>query len=219
MRKTEDYEKYIGKKYGKLTIKKITREKGKKAIAECECECGGKKRTQFTNIKYGRTFSCGCMEEKNRKNFKGIIKHNMSDKRIYHIWVGMKQRCFNRNVPCYKNYGGRGITICDEWQKDFMNFYNWAMANGYKENEDNKREISLDRIDNNGNYEPNNCRFANNQVQAYNKRTNFFNLEEHNRIIEKGFAPATIKQRMQKHNLTLEEALDIPLHTHIHIVK
>lgn len=143
----------------------------------------------------------------------------MSDKRIYQIWEGMKQRCFNRNVACYKNNGGRGITICDEWQKDFINFYNWAMAKGYKENEDNKREISLDRIDNNGNYEPNNCRFANKQVQAYNKRTNFFKLEEYNRIIEKGFAPATIKQRMQKHNLTLEEALDIPLHTHIHIVK
>ena len=128
----------------------------------------------------------------------------------------LKSRIYNENYEHFDRYGGRGLTTDYDL---FIDFYD-DMYNSYLEAVKIYGEnISLDRIDNNGNYEPNNCRFANNQVQAYNKRTNFFNLEEHNRIIEKGFAPATIKQRMQKHNLTLEEALDIPLHAHIHIVK
>lgn len=82
-------------------------------------------------------------------------KHDMSHTKLYRcVWTGVKQRCLNSKTKDYERYGGRGITICDEWKKDFVTFYNWAMNNGYKEG------LEIDRIDNDGNYEPKNCRFV-----------------------------------------------------------
>lgn len=88
----------------------------------------------------------------------------MTGTNIYRVWGNIKTRCFNKNNINYKNYGSRGITICDEWRNDFMSFYNWAITNGYNNN------LSIDRINNDGNYEPNNCRWANKNTQLQNTR-------------------------------------------------
>lgn len=96
-----------------------------------------------------------------KRNYK---KHGMRNTRLYRIYNNMKQRCYNENSPDHKNYGARGITICDEWLNDFMNFYNWSINNGYKEG------LTIDRINNNGNYEPSNCRWVDRKTQNRNNR-------------------------------------------------
>ena len=110
--------------------------------------------------------------------------------RLYHIWVGIKYRCNNKKAKCYSDYGGRGIKICKEWQDDYCRFKNWALNNGYKE------ELSIDRIDNNGNYEPNNCRWVTAKIQANNKRNNV--------VLEYNGFKLTIAEIAEKYNISSE---------------
>ena len=164
-----------GQKFGRLTaIKKVGNSNGHITWL-CECECGKKTIVQATMLKKGRTRSCGCLwveaisdfnHSERKKEIAKIAKttHGKKGSRIYRIWCAMKSRCTNSNVPCYKYYGGRGITVCDEWKNDFMSFYNWAMSHGYAEN------LTIDRIDVDGNYEPSNCRWATMKEQNKNKR-------------------------------------------------
>lgn len=155
-----------GQKFGRLTVLQTFRENGRTKV-KCICECGNIKIILADNLKRGKIKSCGCFhDEAARKN---NITHGLRHTRLYAIFTGMKQRCFNKNCKAYIKYGGRGITICNEWLSDFMNFYNWAMANGYQE------DLSIDRIDVNGNYEPSNCRWADNKIQSQN-RTNALNF-------------------------------------------
>jgi hypothetical protein len=93
-------------------------------------------------------------------------RHGMKNTKIYDVWANMKSRCFYQKDPCYKHYGGRGITICKEWNNSFLSFYNWAINNGYEQG------LELDRIDNNGNYEPNNCHWVTHTQNGRNRRTN-----------------------------------------------
>ena len=150
------------KKYGK--IKGIT-------YWECKCDCGIIKLINHYSLLKGRSTSCGCLKGQKISNKKST--HNKTNTKIYKLWIGIKNRCNNINSPKYKSYGGRGIKVCDEWQNDFMSFYNWTLANGYDENA-KYGECTIERLNVNGDYEPSNCTFKNLKEQANNKTTNIF---------------------------------------------
>ena len=130
---------------------------------------------------------------------------------LYDVWNGMKKRCYYKNNPSYHSYGGRGITVCDEWIKDYMTFRNWAIENGYT------RGLSIDRINNNGNYEPSNCRWSTPKQQGNNKRTNTlltFNGKTQTMIEwaeETGMCYHALSERISRGGWSIEKALTTPL--------
>lgn len=135
----------------------------------CKCVCGNECIVLTTKLSNGHTTSCGCRKEETKQKLSNLNKtHELSNSRLYKIYRGMISRCYKDYSSNYDRYGGRGITICQEWLDDFMNFYNWAMENGYSD------DLSIDRIDSNGNYEPNNCRWVNAKKQANNTRSTIF---------------------------------------------
>lgn len=156
------YEEYLNKKYNEWTVVSFShKDKYNHPFFNCICSCGNKNTIDIFSLKYGKSKSCKKCSAKKRKN-----KHNLSYSRIYRIYNHIKQRCNNKQDSAYKNYGGRGIKICKEWEDNFINFYNWSIANGYEEN------LSIDRIDNNENYCPQNCRWVDMETQQNNKRNN-----------------------------------------------
>lgn len=197
----------IGEKFGKLTVLSLNERVGNKRQLywNCICECGKLCVRNGENLKSGYVKSCGCIK-------KGNIKHGLCKKHpLYRVWCAMKERCVNINNHKYKNYGGRGIKVCDEWKNNFMDFYNWAMNNGYKHG------LTIDRINNNGNYEPNNCRWITMYEQSINKtNTVFVNYKSKQyALIElckiKNINYLCVKQRIKKLKWNIEKAIETPI--------
>lgn len=163
-------EKWIGQKFGMMTIEGFERStRGKTTCWKwiCRCECGNVRSVSPYKLLTGHTVSCGCRKAERIATYNKNAKrtHGGRYDRLYQIWHGMKQRCYWSGCRDYKNYGARGIEICDEWLSDYSSFRSWAYMNGYDD------DLSIDRIDVNGNYCPDNCRWATVLQQQNNRRT------------------------------------------------
>jgi hypothetical protein len=160
----------VGQKFGRLIVIKYEKnDKSNNAIWKCRCDCNNITFVLGYSLRSGNTQSCGCLRKEK------MTKHGLSYNPLYNIWKQIIQRCNNKKCKRYKDWGGRGITVCDEWRNDFMPFYNWAIANGWK------KGLYIDRIDNDGNYEPSNCRWVTPRKSASHTRR----ASKHGTCIEK----------------------------------
>ena len=159
-------EKNIGKVFGEVTVLEFVRVAKGSSIYTCKCSCGVIKEFYIGNLRSGKSLSCGCITKQLLSERSKT--HGERRTRLYGIWTNMKSRCYNENVDSYEHYGARGISICEEWRDSYEKFRDWAVKNGYSDS------LSIDRIDANGDYSPENCRWATDIQQARNKTTTWF---------------------------------------------
>ena len=206
-----------GKKFNRLTVIRRAYDKDKHASWLCKCDCGNETVVLGKYLKNGRIKSCGCfrkeyLKEKMNEMNKSLGKetHGQTESRLYNIWCGMKSRCENKN---YEHYGKRGISVCEEWKKSFISFRDWAMQNGYTEN------LTIDRIDVNGNYCPDNCRWATYLEQARNKTKNIkVTINGVTKCVaewceEYGILQTTVYQRVTNFGWNYYDAITTPVRT------
>lgn len=192
-----------GKKFGRLTVVKLHSIFKCKSFWECICDCGIIKIIRGTKLKSQEIKSCGCLSREVHSELATI--HGLHGTRIYRIHKGMMQRCYYKNKPDYHNYGGRGIEVCKDW-KDVSKFSKWAFSNGYKEN------LTIDRIDSNKNYTPENCQWITLGENSSKKRTTKYLTHEGKTLnlkqwsLELGLHPSTLSLRFKK-NLPIDKIL------------
>ena len=174
----------------------------------CLCDCGNETTVYQQHLKRGDTKSCGCfLSEESRKR---KTTHGETKTRLYKIWDGMRQRCKNPNDAAFRHYGARGISICKEWD-NYLKFKEWALSHGYCE------DLSIDRVDVNGNYEPSNCRWANAYEQSNNKTTShYLEFDGKKQTIaqwakELNMPMETLYRRITKYHWNIEDALTKPI--------
>lgn len=190
----------IGKRCNKLRVIDYLGTKNNRTVWGCMCDCGNYKIVQGKLLTNGKVKSCGCLHS---------TMSNLSNHKLYHILHGVKNRCYNIKHKAYPRYGGRGITICDEWLNDFKSFYDWAMSNGYQDN------LTIDRIDNDKGYSPENCRWVDRKTQQRNRRSNrnytisgeTHCLKEWCEILNLNYN--TVHRRIKYYNWTIEKALEL----------
>lgn len=194
-------------KFGRLTVVEITNERtsGRHVVWKCICDCGNECYVNAASLTSGKTKSCGCLAKESRGTSR--ITHHKSNEKIYRVWQSMKDRCNRKKNKNYPHYGGRGLKVFSEWEDDFQTFYDWALANGYKEGS------QIDRVDVNGNYEPSNCRWVNVKMQQNNKRNNHLityrgithTITEWEDLL--GFKRGVISSRINRYKWDVERAL------------
>ena len=190
----------IGEKYGKwLVIDEGTDSKHRR----CKCDCGEIKDVRVDHLADGRSRSCGCSK---KENHPWIYKGNPWRGRLNRIYGNMLRRCYDEKSDNYSRYGGRGITVCEEWRNSFDTFADWAYSNGYS------KYLSIDRIDNSKGYSPKNCRWVTMQEQQNNKTTNiFFEIDGERKTAKQtaliaGVKPSKIYQMLRR-GVTKQEVL------------
>ena len=211
----------VGQQFGLLTVS--TRAHNTKSMEKlwlCECGCGGNIVTTTFKLNSGRVRSCGCLHKKNL--FKPSVQHKKythgeSATKLFRVWQSMKDRCHNPNCHHYAEYGQRGIQVCGEWLDSFENFKAWALASGYHENINHRGRnlCEIDRINNNGNYEPGNCRFVDRKENIYNRRTSLKieymgesrSLKEWAQVL--GIRYNTLHNRLRNQKLPAERAFSM----------
>lgn len=177
-----------GQKFERLiVIKRVENNKFNQTQWLCKCDCGNNVIVTTNSLKSKNTKSCGCLKKEQDKINIAKKIHNMSNTRLYNIWKHMKNRCNCSTNKRHKFYYDKGIKVCQEWENDFINFYNWAMQNGYKE------DLTIDRIDNNKGYSPENCRWAN-YIQQNNNQSNNIKIEYKNKQY-------TLKELSRQYNI------------------
>ena len=195
-----------GKKYNMLTVISFYDIQDKKSRWLCECDCGNKKVLFAKDIKNGNTKSCGCLLHQKKYD----DKTEMKIKRLQRIYYNMKQRCYDKNNPLFKYYGKRNIKIYNEWIKDINKFFEWALNNGYNDN------LTIERIDVNRNYEPNNCKWITKTQQGYNKtNTVLYTIEGQTKCLSEWCKLHKINYHIVykrlKRGKTIVEALTTPI--------
>lgn len=178
----------IGERYGRLTVEQPAKRKNRENTWLCRCDCGKTTTATSSALATGHKKSCGCYKLERISQAKKT--HGESEATLYHKWEGIKQRTLNENCKDYAGYGGRGITICPEWRDSFEAFRDWALANGYQD------DLTIERKDVNGDYCPDNCRWATPKDQANNRRNN--------RVIEHNGERHTLKQWADNAGMSLE---------------
>lgn len=196
-----------GQRFGRLTvIERAHNTKDGRPKWNCLCDCGNLTVVRGKELRSGGTSSCGCLRVE--KTVERSTIHGKRHTRLYRIWQGMVARCENPNADRFGRYGGRGIVVCDEWRKNFQMFYDWAMNNGYRD------DLSIDRIDNNKGYYPNNCRWSTDKEQRRNKSTtHYVEYDGEKRSLMEWCEIYQVKYHKVKERLrlgwTIEEALEL----------